>query len=195
MNFRSTFYIFVVLLIAVIIYFLSKGLNNSPQNLSSISVNDSLNALNSSIADENVPGQNLKPDSGTTVKHDEAVEDKAKKDNIKLIVYYFHATARCKECINIENFTKEIVETEFTKEKKSVKMIFRPLNIEDSVNEHYINDFNLDVSTVILSKLINNKQVGWKNLEHVWKYADDKPLFFKYVKDGIKDFLSKKEEI
>ena len=97
--------------------------------------------------------------------------------------------ARCNECINIEDFTKEIVEKEFSKEKKSVKMIFRPLNIEDSVNDHYIDDFKLDVSTVILSKVINNKQVGWKNLEHVWKYADDKPLFFKYVKNGIKDFL------
>jgi len=195
MNFRNIIYIFVVLLIAVIVYFLYSGINNSPQNLSSISVNDSANTSDSSISVENVPGKNLRPDSGKTVKHDEAEQNKAKKDNIKLIVYYFHATARCKECINIEYFTKEIVETEFTKENKSVKMIFRPLNIEDSVNEHFINDFRLDVSTVILSKLINNKQVMWKNLEHVWKYADDKPLFFKYVKDGIKEFLSKKEEI
>lgn len=195
MNFRSTIYIFVVLLIALIVYFLYKGLNNSPMNPSFISVNDSVNTFDSSISVENVPGQNLKLDSGKTVRHDEAEQNKVKKDNIKLIVYYFHATARCKECINIENFTKEIVETDFIKEKKSVKMIFRPLNIEDSVNEHYINDFNLDVSTVILSKLINNKQDKWKNLEHVWKYADNKQLFFKYVKDGIKEFIRQKKEI
>jgi hypothetical protein len=175
MRFKNSILITASLLIIVILYFLFKGINY----LSTCSVNLSENVNNSiEIADSLHAGK-----------------IKAGKEDTSLIVYYFHATARCKECINIENFTKEIVESEFAKEKRTGKMIFRSLNIEDSVNEHYINDFNLDVSTVILSKLVNNKQVGWKNLEHVWKYADDKELFFKYVKSGIKEFINEKEKI
>ena len=187
MSFKNTIFIAVFLLAAVVVYFLYKDINDSSQiSLNpSVSIGDSVKISIPSESKENIIPEIIKHDSDKNIIPIET----RKEDDVMLIVYYFHATARCTECINIENFTKEIVEKEFSKEKKSVKMIFRPLNIEDSVNEHYIDDFKLDVSTVILSKVINNKQVGWKNLEHVWKYADDKPLFFKYVKNGIKDFL------
>jgi len=194
MNLKKTIYIAVILLMAVMVYFLYKGINNTTQNISPVSISDSVKTRDSSKPGENTSSHNNNNDSDKVVKHNEAEKDEVKKDDVKLIVLYFHATARCTECINIENFTKEIVEKEFSKEKKSVKMTFLSLNIEDSLNEHYINDFKLDVSTVILSKVINHKQVSWKNLEHVWKYADDKELFFKYIKIGIKEFLSQKEE-
>jgi hypothetical protein len=89
----------------------------------------------------------------------------------------------------MENFTKEVIETQFTKEHEKGLIQFQELNIEDSVNEHYINDYNLEYSTVILAKFINNKQIKWKNLEHVWKFANDKDSFFKYAKIEIEKFL------
>ncbi len=116
-----------------------------------------------------------------------------KKDNIKVIAYYFHPTARCPSCINIENFTQEVINTEFRNENKQGLLRFTQLNIEDSVNEHYIDDYKLEFSSVILAKFVNNKQVEWKNLEHVWKYSGDKESFFKYMKIEIKDFLKEKD--
>ena len=192
MSFKNTIFISFFLLAAVVVYFLYKDINDSSQiSLNpSVSIGDSVKISIPSESKENIIPEIIKHDSDKNIIPIET----RKEDDVMLIVYYFHATARCTECINIENFTKEILETEFTKEKKSIKMIFFPLNIEDSANEHYINDFKLDVSTVILSKVINNKQVSWKNLEHVWKYADDKQLFFKYVRKGINDFLNQKDE-
>ena len=192
MSFKNTIFISFFLLAAVVVYFLYKDINDSSQiSLNpSVSIGDSVKISTPSESKENIIPEIIKHDSDKNIIPIET----RKEDDVMLIVYYFHATARCTECINIENFTKEILETEFTKEKKSVKITFRPLNIEDSVNEHYIDDFKLDVSTVILSKVINNKQVSWKNLEHVWKYADDKQLFFKYVRKGINDFLNQKDE-
>jgi hypothetical protein len=171
MSFKNTIFIAVFLLAAVIVYFLYKDISNSSQNSlnPSLSISDSVITSNPSESKENIIPEIIKHDSDKIII---AVET-GKEDDVMLIVYYFHATARCTECIN---------------------MIFLPLNIEDSANEHYINDFQLDVSTVILSKVINNKQVRWKNLEHVWKYADDKQLFFKYVRKGINDFLNQKDE-
>ncbi len=116
-----------------------------------------------------------------------------KKDKVQLIAYYFHATARCPSCINIENFTEEVIKTIFAKENKADLISFRQLNIEDSVNEHYIEDYKLEFSSVILAKYVNYKQVKWKNLEHVWKYSSEKENFFKYMKIEIKDFLKDKE--
>jgi hypothetical protein len=184
MNLKKTVYIVIILLISVIAYFVYRGIIYIPQSSPdlSLSVLD-FTANDSLVPGRDIPSQNVMQDT-ESITRDEA----GKKENVRLIVYYFHATARCTECINIENFTKEVVEKGLFEEKKSVKMTFHSLNIEDSVNEHYINDFEFDVSTVILSKLINNKCVSWKNLEHVWKYADNKILFFKYVKNGIKIF-------
>lgn len=118
-----------------------------------------------------------------------------KKENIKVIAYYFHPTARCPSCINIENFTEEVIKTIFVKENKSGLISFRSLNIEDSLNEHYIDDYKLENSSVILAGFVNNKQVKWKNLEHVWKYAMDKESFLKYMKIEIKDFLKDKDGV
>jgi hypothetical protein len=118
-----------------------------------------------------------------------------KKDKVQLIAYYFHATARCPSCINIENFTEEVINTSFAKENKEGLISFRQLNIEDSVNEHYINDYKLEFSSVILTKYVNGRQVKWKNLEHVWKFSSEKENFFKYMKIEIKDFLKEKEKL
>jgi hypothetical protein len=115
-----------------------------------------------------------------------------KKDKVQLIAYYFHPTARCPTCINIENYTKELIQTRFEKENNEGLITFRELNIEDSLNEHYIDDYNLQFSSVILAKFVNKKQSRWKNLEHVWKFANDKEQFFKYASIEIKDFLKNK---
>jgi hypothetical protein len=115
------------------------------------------------------------------------------KPKVQLIAYYFHPTARCQTCLNIENFTKEVIETRFEKEVKGGMITFRALNIEDSVNEHYIEFYNLQFSSVILAKFVNKKQTKWKNLEHVWKFANDKEQFFKYASIEIRGYLKEKE--
>jgi hypothetical protein len=112
-----------------------------------------------------------------------------KKEKIKIIVYYFHPTARCPSCINIENFTNEVVNKVFINEKKNGLLSFVEKNIEDSANEHYISDFNLQFSSVILTKFVNNKQVKWKNLEDVWKFANIKEASLIYLKTEIKNFI------
>jgi len=145
---------------------------------------------------ENPPAKDLKPD---IIPNEESKKQKdtisIKKENIKVIAYYFHPTARCPACINIENFTEEVIRTVFTKENKMGLITFTQLNIEDSVNEHYIDDYKLENSSVILAKFVNKEQVTWKNLEHVWKYAGDKESFFKYMKIEIKDFLKDKDGV
>jgi hypothetical protein len=125
---------------------------------------------------------------------DKDVPTRIDKPEIRIIAYYFHPTARCPTCLNIENFTKEVIQTQFEKEVKEEMISFRALNIEDSVNEHYVNDYSLQYSSLILAKFVNKKQTNWKNLEHVWKFANDKDRFFKYASFEIKGFLREREQ-
>jgi hypothetical protein len=148
----------------------------------------------SNIASNVIPSDpNSKVDSqivkSVSQINNDSVSIKSKPKNVsKVIVYYFHPTARCVTCINIENYAKEVFDTEFKKEKKNLQMIWKSLNIEDSVNEHYIDDFKLQFSSLIIARYDNNHRKDWKNLEKVWSLVAYKEKYMTYVKLEIQQF-------
>jgi hypothetical protein len=202
MKLKVTFYVIASLISALVIIFLGSGyFRESDEKLSEPVRNEaSENTLpvegNPKLTyEDNLPDTSqLPPKNKSDRKKVTKIESVEKtKPKVQLIAYYFHPTARCQTCLNIENFTKEVIETRFEKEVKGGMITFRALNIEDSVNEHYIEFYNLQFSSVILAKFVNKKQTKWKNLEHVWKFANDKEQFFKYASIEIRGYLKEKE--
>jgi hypothetical protein len=104
----------------------------------------------------------------------------------KYIVYYFHPTARCESCINMESYIKELIETKYADKGFS----FKEVNIEQEENEHYRKDYELKFSSVILSKVETDKQTKWRNLDSVWSYTDNKEKFFNYTEREIINFIN-----
>lgn len=113
-------------------------------------------------------------------------EEAKTESGVSYTMYYFHPTARCESCINIENFTKELIETKYSKEPE-IKFI--SLNIDDTQNEHFRKDYNLKFSSIILSKIKDSKEEKYKNLDSIWTYSSDKEGFFKYMDFEIKEFI------
>lgn len=105
-----------------------------------------------------------------------------KNVNEKYIVYYFHPTARCESCLNLEAYIKEIVETKYT----NTGFVFRSINIEDKENEHFRKEFNLKFSSVVIVNMENNR---WKNLDSIWSYVEAKEEFFNYAQKEINNFI------
>jgi hypothetical protein len=141
-----------------------------------------------------VPPDTIKAPVTTSNEKLPAKDTTKKQINKKVIVYYFHPTARCSTCINIENYSKETVETKFKKEQKDKILYFRSVNIEDSLNEHFVNDFKLTSSSVILVMYGGKKRTDWKNLEKVWTLEKDKEKFSIYIKIELQQFLKKLKE-
>ncbi|MBL7129595.1 MAG: hypothetical protein ISS16_11505 [Ignavibacteria bacterium] len=108
------------------------------------------------------------------------------KNNTKYVAYYFHPTARCQSCLNLESYMKELIDTKYT----SNRFQFKVVNIEEKENEHYTKDFDLQFSSVILVKFENDKQIKWNNLDSVWSYTNDKEKFFNYAEQEITDFMN-----
>lgn len=113
-------------------------------------------------------------------------EDVKSENGLNYIMYYFHPTARCESCINIENFTKEIIETKYN---TSPVIKFLALNIDDSQNQHFRKDYDLKFSSIIISKQIDEKEEKYKNLDSIWTYSNDKEGFFRYMNSEIKEFI------
>jgi hypothetical protein len=104
----------------------------------------------------------------------------------KYVAYYFHPTARCESCLNLESFLKEMIQDKYAKQGFE----FREVNIEDKENQHYRKDYALKFSSVIISKIESGKETNWKNLDSVWSYTENKEQFFKYSEREIDNFIN-----
>lgn len=107
----------------------------------------------------------------------------------KVIAYYFHGTFRCSTCRTIEKYSHDAIQQYFLKELGNGKLEFKPLNVEDPENRHYIQDYQLFSKSLVLSLVTDGKEIKWKNLTDVWTYVRDKEKYYQYVKDEIDNFL------
>jgi hypothetical protein len=150
---------------------------------------DSGNIDNIIKTDNNIE-QIKKPSKDTSkYKTDKNVNDtvSTKTENVELTAYYFHPTARCVTCRNIEAYSIEAIQEWELKTGK--KVVWKELNIEDSANEHYAYEFNLEFSSLIVAKFDGGKREKWKNLNETWKLVNDKDSFKKYVIFELNQFI------
>ena len=113
--------------------------------------------------------------------------------NNKVIAYYFHGTNRCTTCRTIERYSKEAIDRYFAQELKNGKLDFKPINVDEPENRHYIQDYQLYTRSLVLALYKDDKQLKWKNLSEVWSYVSDKEKFYQYVKDETERFLQETE--
>jgi Tfp pilus assembly major pilin PilA len=113
--------------------------------------------------------------------------------NNKVIAYYFHGTYRCTTCRTIERYSKEAIDRYFAQELKNGTLDFKPINVDEPENRHYIQDYQLYTRSLVLALYKDDKQLKWKNLSEVWSYVSDKEKFYQYVKDETKRFLQETE--
>lgn len=109
----------------------------------------------------------------------------------RVVVYYFHRTQRCHTCLTLEKFSREAVEKIYQKELKSGKLEFKALNIELPENEHFISDFDLYGSALIVARYDDKKLAEFKDLAEIWTFAGEPEKFNEYVKGEIDKILEK----
>ncbi len=116
----------------------------------------------------------------------------AKESDVKIAAYYFHPTARCVTCRNIEAYSIEAIKEWEEQNKKQIS--WQDINIEDSLNEHYVNEYSLEFSSLVIVKYTGGKKDDWKNLEETWRLVNDKNTFIKYVKFELNKFAEQNEQ-
>lgn len=103
--------------------------------------------------------------------------------------YYFHGTYRCPTCNKMEQYSKEVIETDFKNALDSGALQFKPVNIESQGNEHYATDYQLYTKALILSLVKDGKEVRSRNLDKIWEYVRNKKRFQNYVHDEVAAFM------
>lgn len=129
---------------------------------------------------------------GSSPEQDTAAQ-KTEKGCDKVIVYYFHGNFRCYSCKLIEQYTKEAVEKFFIEKMKSGTLEFKPVNIDEKENKHFIKDYHLYTKSVVVSLIKGEKEQSFKNLEKVWQYLKNRDKFFNYIKEETEETLKEVE--
>jgi hypothetical protein len=111
------------------------------------------------------------------------------KEDRQLIVYYFRTTYRCPSCHYIEETTQATLKESFAEQLKSGRIVFKMLNVEESGNEHFTDDYKLYTKSVVLSDRKGAKETRWKNLDQVWQLIHNDDGFREYIKKEVNAYL------
>lgn len=152
---------------------------------------NSLRAKDSAYVKPQVAVQKAKPNAFTKPSSNEASDSLQTQigNKRRLIVYYFHGTQRCSNCIKIESYAKEIVDSVFSTQLKDSTIVWRLVNTDEDTNKHFRDDYQLYTKSVVLSDLESGKQVRWKNLDKIWEYLEDKTAFQTYIREEVAAYL------
>ena len=184
---KSLLFIFVVVSLGVLMY-----KEFSPKSESNAIDATATKVDTVAVSGESVPAPENQPLKEPATKQKEKAPPpltEAKTQNAKVIAYYFHGTFRCTTCRTIEQYSHEAIQMYFAKELANGSLEFRPVNVDETDNKHFIQDYQLVTRSLVLSLVSDGKEKKWKNLPDVWKLVRDKDKFFQYVKDEVAIFL------
>jgi hypothetical protein len=107
----------------------------------------------------------------------------------RVVVYYFHGRIRCVSCNKIEALAKKTIGETFAAPLKEGRLAQVVVDVDKPGNEHFVKDYALAGSAVVLVDGRPGAGGRWKNLPDVWTLLDDEAAFSKYVREHVAAFL------
>jgi hypothetical protein len=107
-----------------------------------------------------------------------------------LVLYYFHGAKRCNTCRSIESQTRDAIEGKFAAELEAGTLQWKVLNTDEPENEHFLKDFDLVGSSLVLVEMKGDSVVRHEILQDVWTLVRDEPRFRQYVQRSVDGYLN-----
>lgn len=131
----------------------------------------------------------------TTVEENAAksaiIAAETKETKRKLVAYYFHRTQRCRTCLAMEAYAEEALRAAFPEATEAGELEWQAVNTEEPANEHFVQDYQITSSSLVMVYFENGEQKEWKNLDEVWDLVGDKQEFQAYVENEARAYLEK----
>ena len=106
-----------------------------------------------------------------------------------VLVYYFHGDVRCPTCRAIEALSHEAVQKGFARALEEGALEWHVVNVEEEGNDHFIKDYQIFTSSLVIQKISDGNRDEWKNLEKVWDLVRDEAAFAEYVQGEIRTLM------
>jgi hypothetical protein len=109
----------------------------------------------------------------------------------QVVAYYFLGKVRCSSCRKIEEVSRKTIEESFRPELSDGRLRFLVVNVDQPENRHFVEEFRLDSSSLVLVEMRGGKPVEWKSLPDVWTLVEDTPKLEKYVREEVASGLKR----
>ena len=120
----------------------------------------------------------------------EPADDELQAVNLaEVVVFYFHRTARCPSCLQIEVWAKQAVETGFAAEMAAGRVAWQAVNVDEPANDRFVQDYALTTQSLVFVRVKDGQRGEWKQLESVWELLGDYQEFVGYVQTELSQFL------
>jgi len=140
---------------------------------------DRSEALVAAVTDSSALGESAGADSSATNRR-----------SGRVVVYYFHRTMRCVECLEMEALTVKAL-TKFAREQEREDLILKVLNVEEPENEHFIDDFGIYFNTVIVTREENDVRTEWKDIgKRAWDLTPYPDEFVAFLQKEVASYLA-----
>jgi hypothetical protein len=108
-----------------------------------------------------------------------------------VVAYYFYRTLRCDNCLRIEAWSKDALDSAFSAQLLNGLLWWRPLNTDLPDYTHFIEEYKLETKSLVVAEFHNGQRVRWKICERVWDLLEDKGSFTAYVQAEVNSYLAK----
>ena len=110
---------------------------------------------------------------------------KISSDIEKVEVYHFHATRQCYTCKTVGAFSEETVNTYFSNELKSRKLVFAHVNVDLPENKALVDKYEAKGSSLLIGVYGKDGSFTKQEDTNVWYKIGDKTDFMNYLKGVI----------
>lgn len=131
----------------------------------------------------------LRPQAETTADGTSAVDDELAAGTT-YVAYYFHGDVRCDTCRSIEAQAEAAVQSGFPDELANGALDWRVVNTDQPENAHFVQEYQLTHSTVVLAEREGGTTRRFSSLDRVWELVhDEDDSFQNYVQGEIANWL------
>lgn len=114
------------------------------------------------------------------------------EDQPVVVVTYFTTNVRCESCRKIEALTRAMVDEQFAPELEAGRLRFQTINLDESENRHFANDYQISFKTVVVSMEQSGRVLQWEKRDEVWSLLNEPEAFQSYIADSIRSYLNSK---
>ena len=111
-------------------------------------------------------------------------------DIAKIEVYHFHATRQCYTCKTVGNYSEETVNTYFSNELKSGKLVFAHINVDLPENKALVDKYEAKGSSLLIGVYGKDGSFSKQEDTAVWYKIDNESDFMNYLKGVIEQKFS-----
>lgn len=106
----------------------------------------------------------------------------------KIQIFLFHSTNRCYSCVTAGEYTKKILEQNFTQDFESGKIEFREVNIDLAENRELTDKFKAAGTSLFVNSIIDGED-NIKEDVQIWRLVNNEKSFVDYFSGKLRDLI------